>query len=58
VQAWLDGFGGKLSDCVFYTDSHNDLPLLNVVGRAVVVDPDATLLAEAERRGWQVLSLK
>jgi HAD superfamily hydrolase (TIGR01490 family) len=58
VQRWLDGFDGQLSDCVFYTDSHNDLPLLNAVGRAVVVDPDPTLLAEAERRGWQVMSLK
>jgi HAD superfamily hydrolase (TIGR01490 family) len=58
VQAWLDSFGGTLSDCVFYSDSHNDLPLLGQVGRAVVVDPDATLLAEAERRGWQVMSLK
>jgi HAD superfamily hydrolase (TIGR01490 family) len=58
VQAWLDGFGGRLGDCVFYSDSHNDLPLLGVVGRAVAVDPDATLMAEARVRQWDVMSLK
>lgn len=58
VQAWLDGFGGRLSDCIFYSDSHNDLPLLLRVGRPVAVDPDAKLLAEARRRAWEVLSLR
>jgi HAD superfamily hydrolase (TIGR01490 family) len=58
VQEWLDGFGAKLRDCCFYTDSHNDLPLLEAVGRAVAVDPDATLLAAAKRKGWPVLGLR
>lgn len=58
VRAWLDSFGGDLRDCVFYTDSHNDLPLLGAVGKAVAVDPDPQLLAEAERKGWEVISLK
>lgn len=58
VQAWLDGFGGRLEDCLFYSDSHNDLPLMKAVGRAVAVDPDATLLAEARRLEWEVISLQ
>jgi HAD superfamily hydrolase (TIGR01490 family) len=58
VQAWLDGFGGRLEECVFYTDSRNDLPLLSRVGRAVGVDPDPVLLAECRKRQWDVLSLR
>jgi HAD superfamily hydrolase (TIGR01490 family) len=58
VLAWLNGFGGRLQDCVFYSDSRNDLPLMEAVGRAVAVDPDDMLLAEAGRRGWDVISLK
>lgn len=58
VQAWLDTFGGRLQDCVFYSDSHNDLPLLKAVGRAVAVDPDAKLAAEARLNGWELISLR
>jgi HAD superfamily hydrolase (TIGR01490 family) len=46
-----------LADATFYSDSINDLPLLSAVGRAVVVDPDERLAAEATRRGWPVLRL-
>ena len=45
----------SLIDAVFYSDSINDLPLLEAVGSAVVVDPDPRLAAEAARRGWPVL---
>lgn len=58
VQAWLDEVGGSWSDCSFYSDSHNDLPLLEKVGRAVAVDPDETLRREAFARGWEVMSLR
>lgn len=58
VQGWLDSFGGKLADCAFYSDSHNDLPLLSAVGRAVAVDPDEKLRAAARERGWDVISLR
>jgi HAD superfamily hydrolase (TIGR01490 family) len=58
VQAWLDGFGGKLHDCVFYSDSHNDLPLLRSVGEAVAVDPDPRLYEAAKGSAWNVLSLR
>ena len=42
----------------FYSDSINDLPLLAAVGHPQVVNPDARLAAEAEARGWPVLSWK
>ena len=57
---WLGDPGGAaaaLAGAVFYSDSSNDLPLLRAVGRAVAVDPDPRLRAEAERAGWPVLSL-
>jgi HAD superfamily hydrolase (TIGR01490 family) len=58
LAAWLEEHGGSLEGSSFYSDSHNDLPLLLAVERAVAVDPDPLLLAEAERRGWPVISLR
>jgi len=61
VEAWLEGRGRPLAafaDSCFYSDSHNDLPLLERVRRPVAVDPDAALAAEAARRGWPVISLR
>jgi HAD superfamily hydrolase (TIGR01490 family) len=58
---WLAGLGygmGDFSESFCYSDSHNDLPLLEQVTRPVAVDPDAKLAAEARRRGWPVISLK
>jgi HAD superfamily hydrolase (TIGR01490 family) len=59
LAAWLAARGLALGDCdtVFYSDSINDLPLLRAVGRAVAVDPDDRLAAEAAARGWPVISL-
>jgi HAD superfamily hydrolase (TIGR01490 family) len=61
VDAWLAGAGRRMQDfaeSAFYSDSHNDLPLLERVSRPVAVDPDARLAAEARRRGWPVISLR
>ncbi len=61
VADWLDGLGLRLEDfaqSAFYSDSHNDLPLLERVSRPVAVDPDPELEAEAMRRGWPVISLR
>ena len=61
VEAWLAAQGRRLQDfsqSAFYSDSHNDLPLLERVSRPVAGDPDATLAAEAGRRGWPVISLR
>lgn len=48
----------RLDDSWFYSDSHNDLPLLEKVRHPVAVDPDPILRAEAEARGWPVISLR
>ena len=61
VEAWLAAQGRVLGDFAqssFYSDSHNDLPLLERVSRPVAVDPDDQLAAEAGRRGWPVISLR
>lgn len=61
VKQWLAGIGRDLSSfgrSSFYSDSHNDIPLLEAVSHPVAVDPDSTLLAHAEKRGWPVLSLR
>ncbi|MBI4005427.1 MAG: HAD-IB family hydrolase, partial [Gammaproteobacteria bacterium] len=42
----------------FYSDSHNDLPLLNYVTHPIAVDPDNILREEAEKRGWPIISLR
>jgi HAD superfamily hydrolase (TIGR01490 family) len=43
-----------LGDCAFYTDSASDLPMLEAVGRPIVVDPDPRLRRIAQRRGWPI----
>jgi len=60
VNEWLAARGCKLEGCEswFYSDSLNDLPLLARVTHPVAVDPDATLRAHAEERGWPVISLR
>jgi HAD superfamily hydrolase (TIGR01490 family) len=61
VEAWLAAQGRRLQEFAqssFYSDSHNDLPLLERVSRPVAVDPDAALAAAAARRGWPVISLR
>ncbi|WP_282339289.1 MULTISPECIES: HAD family phosphatase [Pseudomonas] len=58
LNRWLAENGLDLSDSAFYSDSMNDLPLLEQVTRPVAVDPDPTLRAEAERRGWPVITLR
>ena len=61
VDAWLESLGlwlGSFEQSWFYSDSHNDLPLLEKVSHAVAVDADATLTAVAIRRGWKQISLR
>ena len=60
VDAWLESMGlwwNNFQRSWFYSDSHNDLPLLLRVTDPVVVDPDATLRAHAEKAGWPILSI-
>lgn len=49
---------GTITQASFYSDSRNDIPLLEQVGRPVAVDPDPTLAAHARERGWPVISLR
>ena len=60
VLAWLEARSlsfASFSASWFYSDSQNDLPLLERVTRPVAVDPDEVLRSEALERGWQILSL-
>jgi HAD superfamily hydrolase (TIGR01490 family) len=60
LAEWLGGRGQTLasfSASWFYSDSLNDLPLLERATRPVAVDPDETLCREAQARGWQITSL-
>lgn len=58
LKHWLVAHPHNLADAVFYSDSHNDLPLLSQVGKPVAVDADATLTAHARRHGWPIISLR
>jgi len=60
VNAWLASLGHKLADYEswFFSDSLNDLPLLELVTHPVAVDPDPTLEARARERGWSIISLR
>jgi len=58
LQDWLIQHQHTLQGSIFYSDSHNDLPLLEKVETPVAVDPDDTLRQVAEQRGWKILSLR
>ena len=58
VQALAERDGLDLSRCHAYSDSINDVPLLSLVGRAVAVNPDSALRAEAKRRGWEICDFR
>ncbi|WP_006787417.1 HAD family hydrolase [Thiorhodospira sibirica] len=59
LQQWLAQHPAHdLRGSWFYSDSHNDLPLLSEVAHPVVVDADPTLLAHAQHMGWRTLSLR
>ena len=58
LRQWLDDGGFEPRRTWFYSDSLNDLPLLEQVTDPVAVDPDPTLAREARRRGWPIISLR
>ncbi len=57
LQDWLEHTGHSMQDSWFYSDSHNDLPLLKLVTHPVAVDPDAELARVATANAWPVLHL-
>lgn len=58
LQDWLTTSDETLEGSWFYSDSHNDLPLLKLVEHPVAVDPDKKLAAFAEQAGWPAISLR
>ena len=58
LETWLTHSNESLVGSWFYSDSHNDLPLLQRVEHPVAVDPDAKLTEFASRAGWPIISLR
>ena len=59
IESWLaqQGLAWGDVDSSFYSDSINDLPLLERVNNPVATNPDDTLRAIAQNRGWRILDL-
>ncbi|MGW8247748.1 MAG: histidinol-phosphatase [Acidiferrobacterales bacterium] len=55
LDAWMQQHGANLDGSTFYSDSHNDLPLLKRVAQPVAVRPDDALRQEAEQHGWRII---
>ncbi|MBV1873284.1 MAG: HAD-IB family hydrolase [Gammaproteobacteria bacterium] len=58
LETWLKQTKLSLKNSTFYSDSHNDLPLLEKVDQPVAIDPDPQLHEIATARGWPVRSLR
>ncbi len=58
LNEWLERENVSLAGSVFYSDSFNDLPLLDIVDNPVVVDGDDKLLNIAQTRDWPSISLR
>ena len=58
LSAWLEKESETLEGSYFYSDSHNDLPLLNIVDHPIVVDGDENLLKVAQTKDWKIISLR
>jgi HAD superfamily hydrolase (TIGR01490 family) len=58
LNEWLTLNNEKLEGSYFYSDSHNDLPLLKLVDFPVAVDPDEKLRDFADTQKWEIISLR
>ena len=58
LNRWLAQNNETLADSWFYSDSHNDIPLLEIVDNPVAVDPDEKLNDHALNKQWPVISLR
>ncbi|MGO1426760.1 MAG: HAD family hydrolase [Halomonas sp.] len=58
LNQWLEQQHISIDGAWFYSDSHNDLPLLEKIDHPVAVDPDDTLRSIAEERQWRIMSLR
>jgi HAD superfamily hydrolase (TIGR01490 family) len=57
-RQWLDQQDKIPEQTWFYSDSHNDIPLLELVTNPVIVDADEKLIAHAKTKGWRHISLR
>jgi HAD superfamily hydrolase (TIGR01490 family) len=58
LEQWLGQHSQSLEGSCFYSDSYNDLSLMELVDLAIAVDPDEKLAAEARQRDWKIISLR
>jgi phosphoserine phosphatase len=58
LRTWMQQHNQTLEDSSFYSDSHNDIPLLELVDKPVAVDPDEALTQHATTKGWPIISLR
>jgi HAD superfamily hydrolase (TIGR01490 family) len=58
LNQWLENTSHDLENSTFYSDSHNDLFLLEYVNRPVAVDPDKELEKTAKQRNWEICSFR
>jgi HAD superfamily hydrolase (TIGR01490 family) len=58
LNEWLENYEQPFEETWFYSDSHNDIPLLKEVDHPIAVDADETLITEAKKQNWSVISLR
>lgn len=58
LNLWLEESGQTLEESSFYTDSHNDLPLMEQVTYPYAVNPDPILTEIATKKGWPILDFR
>jgi HAD superfamily hydrolase (TIGR01490 family) len=58
LQHWMDTHAMDLTGSTFYSDSHNDLPLLELVDTPIAVNPDSILTQVAGEKGWSIIDLR
>ena len=58
VESWINKNNYSFTDATFYSDSFNDLPLLEKVKTAIVVDGDDKLIEMAKHNEWQCISFR
>lgn len=58
LQQWIEQHKVSLEGAYFYSDSHNDLPLLKMVDHPIAVNPDEQLNEVAIENKWKILDLR
>jgi HAD superfamily hydrolase (TIGR01490 family) len=58
LNQWLQKTKLSLEGSYFYSDSHNDLPLLKLVTYPIAVNPDELLRQYAIKENWPIISLR